>query len=141
MHKSFAVAALLSGFLVQAAQAQEQKPFSVEDLVRLDRVSEPQVSPDGRYVAFTVNETDMDANKRRADLWLLDFESEKVEPRHLTRDPANDTSPRWSADSKTLYFLSTRSGSSQVWRLSLEGGEAMQVTSLPVTEIQSIVIN
>jgi len=132
MHKSFAVAALLSGFLVQAAQAQEQKPFSVEDLVRLDRVSEPQVSPDGRYVAFTVNETDMDANKRRADLWLLDFDSEKVEPRHLTRDPANDTSPRWSADSKTLYFVSTRSGSSQVWRLSLEGGEAMQVTSLPV---------
>ena len=54
MHKSFAVAALLSGFLVQAAQAQEQKPFSVEDLVRLDRVSDPQVSPDGRYVAFTV---------------------------------------------------------------------------------------
>jgi len=68
----------------------------------------------------------MDADKRRADLWLLDFDSDKVEPRRLTRDPANDTNPRWSADSKNIYFLSTRSGSSQVWRLSLEGGEAMQ---------------
>ncbi|HZF26364.1 MAG TPA: S9 family peptidase [Steroidobacteraceae bacterium] len=132
MHRFFMVAGLLGSLMVHAASAADQKPFSVDDLVRLDRVSDPQLSPDGRYVAFTVQETDMDADKRRADLWLLDFDSDKVEPRRLTRDPANDTNPRWSADSKNIYFLSTRSGSSQVWRLSLEGGEAMQVTRLPV---------
>ena len=132
MHKPFIFAAILGSLTIHAASAAEQKPFSVDDLVRLDRVSDPQVSPDGRYVAFTVHETDMDADKRRADLWLLDFDSDKVEPRRLTRDPANDTNPRWSPDGRSLYFLSTRSGTSQVWRLSLDGGEAMQVTRLPV---------
>ena len=139
MQKSFVVAAVLGGFLVQAVQAQ-QKPFSVDDLVRLDRVSEPQVSPDGRYVAFTVNETDMDANKRRADLWLLDFDSEKVEPRRLTRDPGNDTSPRWSPDSKTLYFLSNRSESSRktamprtLFPFASSGGEKMPIPNRPGT--------
>ncbi len=132
MHKSFMFTAVLGSLIFQAASAADQKPFSVDDLVRLDRVSDPQVSPDGRYIAFTVHETDMDADKRRADLWLLDFDSDKVEPRRLTRDPANDTNPRWSPDSRSLYFLSTRSGTSQVWRLSLDGGEAMQVTRLPI---------
>jgi dipeptidyl aminopeptidase/acylaminoacyl peptidase len=132
MHKFFMLAAAVGTLTIQAASAADEKPFSIDDLVRLDRVSDPQVSPDGRYVAFVVQEADLDADKRRADVWLLDFDSDKVEPRRLTRDPANDNNPRWSPDSRTLYFLSTRSGSSQVWRLSLEGGEAMQVTRLPV---------
>ena len=132
MHKTFIIAGVLGGLLATGVSAAEQKAFSVDDLVRLDRVSDPQLSPDGRYVAFTVHETDLDADKRRADLWLLDLDADKAEPRHLTRDPANDTNPRWSPDSRNIYFLSTRSGSSQVWRLSLDGGEAMQVTRLPV---------
>lgn len=115
-----------------AALAQETTPFTINDLARLDRVSDPQVSPDGRYVAFTVRETDYDANKGRTDLWLLDLDQPPPQARRLTQHEANDSNARWSPDGASLYFLSTRSGSSQVWRLTLAGGEAMQVTKFPV---------
>src|SRR4051812_38186560 len=105
--------------------------FTPDDLVRLKRLSDPQVSPDGHYVAYVVAETDLEADKRRSDLWLIDLTAKDPAPRRLTQNPANDSSPRWSADSKFIYFLSTRSNSSQVWRLQLGGGEATQVTDYP----------
>jgi dipeptidyl aminopeptidase/acylaminoacyl peptidase len=112
--------------------AQDKHPFSVEDLVRLRRVSEPALSPDGKTVAFSVRETDMAANRGRMDLWSLDIATKGAQPRRLTTHPQNDNAPEWSADGRYLYFLSTRSGSSQVWRLPGAGGEAEQVTDLPV---------
>jgi dipeptidyl aminopeptidase/acylaminoacyl peptidase len=105
--------------------------FTPDDLVRLRRLSDPQASPDSRYVAYVLSETDLAEDKRRTDLWLLDLDSKNAQPRRLTQNPANDTNPRWSPDSKTIYFLSTRSGSSQVWRLSMAGGEPTQVTQFP----------
>ena len=122
-------------FLVSAialANAAIATPLTVEDLVRLKRLSDPQVSPDGRSVAYVLRETDMEANKGRTDVWLLDLRTKNAQPRRLTQNPANDSNPRWAPDSRTIYFLSTRSGSSQVWRLSLDGGEATQVTSYPL---------
>src|SRR3981081_2296945 len=124
---------LLASTLVAAATAdQGSKPFPVEDLVRLKRLTDPQVSPDGRYVAFVLRETDMEANKGRTDVWLVDLRQKDATPRRLTQNDANDSSPRWAPDSRTIYFLSTRSGQSQVWRLSLAGGEAARVTDYPV---------
>src|ERR1700730_739980 len=87
--------------------------FTVEDLVLLKRITDPRVSPDGRQVAFVQRETDMDANKGRTSLWLLDLTPGTAQPRRLTDVKANDSSPRWSPDGRTLYFLSTRSGRSQ----------------------------
>ena len=108
------------------------QPFTVDDLVRLKRLSDPHVSPDGRYVAYVVRETDLDANKGRSDIWLLDLTHKDAQPERLTSDPANDVSPRWAPDSRTLYFISTRSGSSQVWRIRTDGGEATRVTNYPL---------
>jgi len=108
------------------------QPFTVEDLVRLKRVSDPRVSPDGRYVAYVVRETDIEANKGRSDIWLLDLAQKNAQPERLTTDPANDSSPRWAPDSRTLYFLSARGGSQQVWRIRTDGGEATRVTSYPL---------
>src|SRR5579863_1296166 len=107
-------------------------PLTVEDLVRMKRVSDPQVSPDGRQVVFVQRETDMEANKGRTSLWLLDLTSAKSEPRRLTTPKGSDSSPRWAPDSHTLYFLSTRTGSSQVWRLALPGGEPQKLTDYPL---------
>ncbi len=106
------------------------KPFTADDLVRLDRVGNPVLSPDGSKVVYSVRTTDMDANKGVYDLWWSGFSD--AETHRLTTHAANDTSPAWSADGKGVYFLSTRSGSSQVWRIALDGGEARQVTDLPV---------
>ena len=104
-------------------------PFTAEDLVMLKRVTDPQVSPDGRYVAFVQRETDMDANKGRTSLWLLDLTPGSAAVRRLTDAIVSDSSPRWAGDSRTLYYLSTRSGSSQVWRLQLPAGDMQRVTA------------
>ncbi|MDB6044500.1 MAG: peptidase [Gammaproteobacteria bacterium] len=133
-----AISFLAAAFVATAALGQGApahvgaKPFTIEDLVRLKRLTDPQVSPDGRFVAYVLRETDMDANKGRTDIWLLDLSKKGAEPRRLTTDPANDSSPRWAPDSRTIYFLSTRSGESQVWRLPIAGGDATRVTDYPL---------
>ncbi len=112
--------------------AAEDRGFTADDLVRLERISDPQPSPDGRYVAYVLRETDMAANRGRTDLWLVDASRRAATPRRLTTHEANDSAPRWAPAGDALYFLSSRSGSQQVWRLALTGGEPMQVTRFPV---------
>lgn len=106
------------------------RPFSIHDMLAMDRISDARVSPDGSQVAFVLRTTDLAANRGRTDLWLLDARSKAI--RRLTTHEAGDTSPRWAADGKSLYFLSTRGGSQQVWRLPLTGGEPEKVTSEPL---------
>ncbi|MGE5296182.1 MAG: S9 family peptidase, partial [Solirubrobacterales bacterium] len=96
----------------------------------MDRISEPQISPDGRLVVFVVRETDLQANRGRTDLWLVSTTGEGL--RRLTSSPEADSNPRWSPDGRTVWFLSGRSGSSQVWKIAVDGGEAQQVTEEPL---------
>ena len=112
--------------------APRRTPFTPLDLVSLNRLSDPQVSADGLQVAYVVRRTDLAANRGRSDIFLIDLAHPEAAPRQLTTDAANDSSPRWSPDGRSLYFLSTRSGSSQVWRLPLLGGEPQQVTHYPL---------
>jgi dipeptidyl aminopeptidase/acylaminoacyl peptidase len=112
-----------------AGDTAEPHPFSVHDMLTMARISEPQVSPDGEWVVFTVRETDLEANRGRTDLWLARLKDGRL--RRLTTDPANDFGPRWHPFGR-IYFLSTRSGSAQVWSIDPGGGEACQVTDLPL---------
>ncbi len=116
--------------LARVGVAQETHPFSVHDMLSMDRISDPQVSPDGRQVAFVVRETDLEANRGRTDLWLVSTDGAGL--RRLTSHPEADSNPRWSPDGRVLWFLSSRSGSSQVWRIAPDGGEAQQVTDEPL---------
>ena len=106
------------------------KGLTIDDMLAMQRVGEPAVSPDGKWVAFSVRDTDMAANKGRTDIWLAAVDGATV--RRLTTDPASDTSPAWSPDGAYVYFASTRGGSSQVWRIAVAGGEAEAVTKLPI---------
>jgi dipeptidyl aminopeptidase/acylaminoacyl peptidase len=108
------------------------RPFTANDLVMLDRVSEPRVAPDGRTLAFTLRETDLAGNRGVKGLWRLDLTDRAAHPQRLTATGSNAWSPRWAADGKTLYFLSNRSGSDQVWSMTTGLGEARQVTHLPM---------
>ncbi len=117
---------------IAAASASAAAPFTVEDLVRLKRISDPQISPDGDVLAFVQRETDMDANRGRTSLWLLDLREPGAEPQRAAGGDLNDSSPRWAQDGRTLYFLSNRSGSSQVWRLNLPALAAQKVTDYPL---------
>jgi dipeptidyl aminopeptidase/acylaminoacyl peptidase len=110
-----------------AAPAQVKRPFAIEDLYRLTNVDDPQFSPDGKRIAFTVSTTDLHAGKGNSDLYLIDAGGTDL--RRLTSDPAADAHPRWSRDGKTIYFTSSRKEGMQLWALPLEGGEPRQVTS------------
>ena len=120
------------GFTLPAWSADNSRAFTTSDLNSLARVSDPQVSPDGRYVVYVQRETDLEANRGRNDLWLLDLDSQNPRPRKLTQHSASDTHPRWSVDGASIYFLSTRTGGTQVWRLPFNGGEAVQITDYPL---------
>ena len=134
---ALAVLAVAATTQPAAADAASPKGFTADDLVRLARVSDPQVSPDGRRVAYTLRETDLEADRGRTDLWVLELAARPRDgvsspPRRLTQHPASDSAPRWAPDGLGLYFLSSRGGSSQVWYLALAGGEPQQVTTLPL---------
>src|SRR5690606_38052521 len=101
----------------------------VHDLLAMDRISETQVSPEGKWAVFTLRKTDLEANRGRTDLWLVGVDGAGL--RQLTSHPGSDFSPAWSRDGKSIWFLSTRSGSAQVWRIASDGGEAEQKTNLP----------
>jgi dipeptidyl aminopeptidase/acylaminoacyl peptidase len=104
--------------------------FTVEDLVKMERVGSPVLSPDASRVVYTVRSTNLDKNRGNTQLWMLDLKSAKPVPVRLTHSDASSTDPEWSASGDALYFLSARSGSSQVWRLPMAGGEAARVTDL-----------
>jgi dipeptidyl aminopeptidase/acylaminoacyl peptidase len=109
---------------------EEPHPFTVHDLLAMDRISDQTVSPDGQLIVFVRRQTDLEANKGRTDLWLVGTDGKGL--RQLTTDPAGDSNPCWSKDGKSIYFLSTRSKSSQVWRIAVDGGKAVQVTEQPL---------
>ncbi len=133
-----ALAAALSALALPASAAADADappaaaaphPFTIHDMLAMQRISDPQVSFDGKTIAFTVRTTDLAANRGRTDIWLVDADGQH--PRRLTTDPANDWNPRW-APCGHLLFLSTRSGSAQVWLIDPAGGEAQQLTDLPL---------
>ena len=101
-------------------------PMEPQDLYSIQRVSDPQVSPDGRLVAFTVTLTDLEQNETDSDLWLVAIAGGT--PKRLTSGPGADHSPRWSPDGKKLAFISDRSGVENLHIIRIDGGEAHQLT-------------
>ncbi len=124
------MAVLTIAVSVSAQAPEKTHPFGVHDMLAMDRISDSQVSPDGRRIAFNVRTTDLEANRGRTDIWLVGTDGQGL--RRLTSHPAADFNGRWSPCGEWIFFLSTRSGSAQVWRIKVDGGEAQQVTRLPL---------
>ncbi len=110
------------------AQPAGAHPFDVHDLLAMERVGDPQVSPDGKRVVFVNRVIDLEKNRGVPDLWLVNVDGTGL--RRLTTHESGSHSPRWSADGEWIWFMSGRGGSSQVWRIAADGGEAEQVTHL-----------
>ena len=109
---------------------ENKRPVTAEDLYRLVMVEEPRVSPDGRFVAWVRQQAREFSNDYRRDIWLSSRDGATCV--RLTRAGA-DSCPRWSPDGRSLAFVSTRSGSAQLYLLPLAapGGEARQLTDMP----------
>jgi dipeptidyl aminopeptidase/acylaminoacyl peptidase len=117
--------------LATFAQGPDRRPMRIDDLENLHEVSEPQVSPDGNWVAYTVARVDKDGDKRVTDLWMVSWDG--AQNLQLTYGPDSASAPRWSPDGKYLSFTSSRPGpakGSQIWILDRRGGEARQLTNV-----------
>ena len=108
--------------------ANAKRPITFDDLMKVQRISDPQVSPDGRWVAYVQGAVDFEANKMVKHLWLI--RAEGGDPKQLTTGEGSDSRPRWSPDGESIAFISTRGGKSQIWIIPVHGGEARQLTSL-----------
>ena len=105
-------------------------PFGWEDMFAMIRLADPRPSPDGAWVLYTRTAYDVEKNKGNADLEMVSIDGKTT--RRLTFREGFDGNGRWSADGEWIYFLSSRSGSVQIWKLPMGVGEAGQVTDLPV---------
>jgi dipeptidyl aminopeptidase/acylaminoacyl peptidase len=112
--------------------------MTLNDLFAFKRVSDPQISPDGKWVAYVVGQVDMEANKIPSSIWLAATDG-KSEPKRLTNAAGKkDSHPRWSPDGKAILFQSNRSGESQLWLIGLDGGEARQLTTISTDASEAI---
>jgi dipeptidyl aminopeptidase/acylaminoacyl peptidase len=126
----FFLAGLVALLVPAAVFAAGKRPMTVDDLFRFKRVSEPQISPDGKLVAYVVGTVDLEGNRITSNIWLAPTDG-KGEPRPLTNAPGKkDRHPRWSPNGKRILFESNRSGSNQLWVIDLQGGEAQQLTKI-----------
>jgi dipeptidyl aminopeptidase/acylaminoacyl peptidase len=124
---SFVIVVLFSWQSSAIAQETPKHAITFEDMIQMHRVGEAQVSPDGKWVAYTVSTPDMDANRGVSNIWVVPTTGGAS--MQLTQS-GHDSSPVWSPDGKTIAFLSSRSGDSQVYLLSMDGGEAKPLTHL-----------
>jgi len=109
------------------AQAPQKRPITFKDLISMHRIGDPHISPDGLSVAYTVATPDVDANRVLTDIWIAPVTG--GDARQLTRS-GKDSRPRWSPDGKSLTFLSSRDGVTQVYSIPLTGGDPTRLTFL-----------
>lgn len=114
---------LLAGIL-----AASQRPLTFDTFIKIQRLSKLAVSPDGALLAYEVGTPDLEANRLKTQVWVLDTATGAA--RQMTNHEKNSASPKFSPDGKSLFVLSSRGGTKNVWRLPLDGGEARPVTAL-----------
>src|SRR5438876_1155679 len=107
--------------------AQERR-FTIDDLLKVRRVSDPQVSPKGDLVAFTITDMDKAANKGTTQIYTVPLNGGEM--RQLTNDEHSSTSPRWSPDGEKLAFVSARDSEDQIWTIDVSSGALKKITTI-----------
>ena len=128
--KLFTVLNLLLLSVLNLSAQQTSRTLIPSDVYRLKNISDPQVSPDGKWVAYTLSSVDTSKDKSTTDIWMISWDGK--ESVQLTSSEEGEFAPRWSPDGKYLSFLGARNGDKdvQVWLLDTRGGEAKKITNL-----------
>ncbi len=116
---------------VAAASQSGKHPLTLDDIANIREVRDPQCSPDGKWVAYSVGTIDVKEDKHDSDVWMVSYDG-KTDIR-VTTSPESEGTPRWSPDGRYLSFLSSRPGKArgnQVWIIDRRGGEAVQLTDV-----------
>ena len=135
MSRTFVSTVLFFGALAfsdATAQVPAQRKLTPDDIYRLREVSDPQISPDGAWVAYTVSMPDTAEDKSNSDIWMASWDGARNV--RLTTSKSSEHSPQWSPDGRYLAFLSDREDErevDQLWLLDRTGGEAERLTDLP----------
>lgn len=110
--------------------AQDKRPITDDDLFNIREVRDPQRSPDGKWVAYTVTTAVKETDKNNTDVWMVSWDG--AQQVQVTFTPDSESSPRWSPDNKYLSFVSSRQGAKdgQLWLLNRAGGEAVKLTDI-----------
>jgi dipeptidyl aminopeptidase/acylaminoacyl peptidase len=116
----------------------QRQTFDVQMMLGLSRVSEPALSPNGKQVAFTVQTVDLEKNIKPKQIYVVPLTGGS--PVQLTRDGNDNERPRWSPDSRQIYFISDRAGSSQIWVMDADGRNVRQITRLS-TEAACLIVS
>ncbi len=118
---------MLSFCLPALVQSSTPRPVTIDDYFRIQAVHDPQLSPDGKWVAYEVETSSLKTDKTETRIWMVPTSGGDSIP--LTADGLTSTHPRWSPDNKYVAFLSERNGGkTQIWLLNRLGGDAQQLT-------------
>ncbi len=123
----------LCAFLLGAAwlsAAPAKAPFTFEAMMKIARLDDPQLSPDGKVVAFTVRTADLPNNSTPVQIYVVPVDLSAA-AKQITSEGSNNTRPRWTPDSKRIVFVSDRANGSQIWSMNPDGTDAREATNLP----------
>lgn len=122
------VCALLACLFTGSAPA-AKLPFTFDAMMKLARIDDPQLSPDGKMVAFTVQTVDLPNNTKPVQIYLVPLEGGTAQK--LTSEGSSNTRPRWTPDSKRILFVSDRANGNQIWSMNADGSDAKPMTNVP----------
>jgi len=123
----FSIILMMASMILFAQKSQH--PITIADLLNIKTVGNPQISPDGQWIAFTVSEIDLKKDKSETRIWMIPSNGGEAIP--MTAKGYSASQPRWSPDNKYLSFLASKSEEkTQVWTLNRMGGEAQQLTKI-----------
>lgn len=115
-------------FALLALSGSAQQKLVPETLWKLGRVADPQISPTGDKVAYTVRTYSVNANKGNTDIWVYDFKKDLST--QIASDSSNESMPRWNTDGTVIYYLNDAGGSSQLWSMNADGSSKVQQSRL-----------
>ncbi|CAM3367215.1 dipeptidyl-peptidase 5 [Shewanella violacea] len=131
MKKTAIILAMAGAGVAMSAQATSPQPFKVQDLVKINKLYSTTLSNDGNSIVFGIKKFDAEG-KASSDLYIKDLTKKDSKPKQITSAAGTEHNAVFSADDQSVYFLASRNGSTQVYQLPLTGGEALQVSDLPL---------